>query len=219
MQIRTPLVPLTLALFVCSLSLHAADVFVKNPQSCPAADAERAIDFSESPLRLFIPGVADCQGNDPKGSGLRVWRYPHHFQRLAAAKVWKVLVERGDGDRSSYILPANSVIGIFYHQLGEDGKWKPYRGSSKNPIAFTQPSIALNLEKATQRAAAGLKQQFLVWNVLTADAPEGAEGNINPAKATGQLRVDSIWIWQGLNPLPKKLDIATGKARVSFQAE
>ena len=194
-----------------------ADFIVKDPKACPEADAARAIEFSESPLKLSIPGDAACQGHDGKGGTVRVWRYPHQYQRLAAPKVWKVIVEKGDGDRNSYVLPANSVVGVFFHQLAADGSWKAYRGTSKNPISLTQPSIVFTLEKNTRKGEGGLKQQFLIWDVLTGDAP-AADGALSSSSGV-ELRAHSVWIWQGLNPIPKKLNLGTGKAKLVFQAE
>jgi len=206
------------SLLILSAALLCADFIVKDPKACPEADAARPIEFSESPLKLSIPGDAACHGQDPTGGTVRVWKFPHQFQRLAAPKTWKVTVEKGDGDRNTYVLPANSVVGVFFHQLAADGKWKPYRGTSKNPIALTQPAIVFTLEKQTQKGEGGLKQQFLIWDVLTGDAPTVADGAIS-SPAGVELRVDSVWIWQGLNPIPKKLTAATGKAKILFQAE
>lgn len=200
-----------------STALLSADFIVKDPKACPDADAARAIEFSESPLKLSIPGDAACQGHDGKGGTVRVWRYPHQYQRLAASKLWKVIVEKGDGDRNSYVLPANSVVGVFFHQLTADGSWKAYRGTSKNPISLTQPSIVFTLEKNTMKGEGGLKQQFLIWDVLTGDAP-ASDGAMSSSSGV-ELRAESVWIWQGLNPLPKKLNLGTGKAKLVFQAE
>jgi hypothetical protein len=201
-----------------SAALLFADFVVKDPKTCPEADAARPIEFSESPLKLSIPGDAACQGQDETGGMVRVWKFPHQFQRLAAPKAWKVTVDNGDGGGGTYVLPVNSVIGLFFHQLAADGKWKPYRGTSKNPIALTQPAIVFTLEKQTQKGGGGLKQQFLIWDILTGDAPNAAVGALS-SPAGGELRVDSVWIWQGLNPVPKKLTLATGKAKLVFQSE
>ena len=210
--------PALLTLLLPAALLSAADFVVKDPKACPEADAMRAIEFSESPLKLSMPGDAACQGHDDKGGIVRVWKFPHRFQRLAAPKLWKVVVEKGDGDRSTYVLPANSVVGIFFHQKGADGEWKAYRGTSKNPISLTQPSMVFTLEKQTMKGEGGLKQQFLVWDVLTGDAPSATDGSISSSSGV-ELRADTIWIWQGLNPIPKKLNLATGKAKVTFQSE
>ena len=207
-----------LALFLLAAALLPADFVVKDPKACPEIDAARALEFSESPLKLSIPGDPACQGHDEKGGTVRVWKFPHQYQRLAAPKIWKVMVEKGDGDRSTFVLPANSVVGIYYEQMGADGKWKAYRGSSKNPIALTQPAIVFTLSKQTQKGTGGLKQQFLVWDVLTGDAPSAADGAISTAAGV-ELRAESVWVWQGLNPLPKKVALGTGKARISLQSE
>ncbi len=211
------MIKFTAAVLLLATTLPA-DFIVKDPKACPDTDSARPLEFSESPLKLSIPGDASCQGHDEKGGTVRVWRFPHQFQRLAAPKVWKVIVEKGDGDRSTYVLPANSVVGLFFHQLAADGKWKPYRGTSKNPIALTQPAIVFTLEKQTQKGEGGLKQQFLIWDVLTGDAPALSDGAMS-SRAGIQLRAESVWIWQGLNPIPKKHDLATGKAKIVFQAE
>ena len=200
-----------------SAALLQADFLVKDPQACPEADAARPIELSEAPFKLAIPGHATCQGHNDKDGRVRVWRYPHEFQRLAAPKVWKVIVEKGDGDRNTFVLPVNSVVGVFFQQAAGDGKWKPYRGSSKNPIALTQPSIVFTLTRQTWKGAGGLKQQFLAWEVLTGDAPEPNGSMASPAGV--ELRADSVWIWQGLNPIPKKLGLSTGKAKIIFEAE
>ncbi len=206
---------------VSSLLLFAAllpaDFIVKDPKACPEVDAARPIEFSESPLRLAIPGDAACQGHDEKGGTVRSWKFPHQYQRLAAPKVWRVTVEKGDGDRNTYVLPANSVVGIFFHQLAADGTWKPYRGTSKNPIALTQPAIVFTLEKNTMKGEGGLKQQFLIWDVLTGDAPASDGAMSSPSGV--ELRAESVWIWQGLNPIPKKLKLATRTAKIVFQSE
>ncbi len=207
--------PLFLLLFA---ALLPADFVVKDPKACPEIDAARSIELSESPLKLSLPGHESCQGHDEKGGTVRVWRYPHQYQRLAAPKTWKVVVEKGDGDRTTYVLPANSVIGVFFEQMGADGKWKGYRGTSKNPIALTQPSIVFNLSKQTQRGEGGLKQQFLVWDVLTGDAPSATDGAIS-APSGVEVRAGSVWVWQGLNPIPKKISLGTAKAKITFQSE
>jgi hypothetical protein len=202
-----------------SAALLSAEFIVKDAKACPEVDAARPLEFSESPLKLAIPGDAACQGHDEKGGNVRIWRFPHQYQRLAAPKVWKVVVEKGDGDRNSYVLPANSVVGIFFQQMDAEGKWKGYRGSSKNPIALTQPAIVFTLEKNTMKGEGGLKQQYLIWDVLTGDAPGMGEGGTVSTPAGGELRAESVWIWQGLNPIPKKLALGTGKAKIVFQSE
>lgn len=209
--------PFVLALL--SASLLPADFVVRDPKACPDVDAARPIEFSESPLRLSLPGDAACQGQNERGGTVRsIWRYPHQFQRVAAAKVWKVIVEKGDGDRNTFVLPANSVVGVFFHQLAADGTWKPYRGTSRNPIALTQPSIVFTLERQIQKGEGSGKEQFLIWDVLTGDAPAESDGAVKSSSGS-ELRAESIWIWQGLNPIPKKLNLATGKAKITFQSE
>lgn len=205
-------------LLFAAAAMLPADFVVKDPKACSDVDAARPLELSESPLKLSIPGEAPCQGNDEKGGTLRIWRYPHQFQRLAAPRLWKVIVEKGDGDRTTYILPVNSVIGVFFEQKTASGEWKAYRGTSKNPIALTQPSIAFTLEKQSLKGEGGLKQQFLIWSVFTGDAPTGVEGAINSSTGV-ELRAESVWIWQGLNPIPKKHTLGTGKAKILLQSE
>jgi hypothetical protein len=196
-----------LALLLLAPAMLSADFVVKDPRSCSDVDAARPIEFSESPLRLSIPGDAACQGHDDRGGTVRAWKFPHQFQRLAAAKLWKVTVEKGNGDRDSFVLPVNSVVGIFFQEMGPDGKWKAYRGTARNPIALTQPSIVFTIARQVWKA--NTKQQFLIWDVLTGDA----------STSGAQMRAESVWIWQGVSATPRKLDLATGRSRISFQSE
>ena len=200
----------------CSL---LADFIVKDPKSCGESGAAQALTFEEGPLRLALGGSPDCTAYDDRGGTVRVWKYPHQYQRLAAAKTWKIVIEKGDGDRSTYVLPANSVVGVFL-ETQADGKWKPYRGPrTRNPIALTQPAIVFNLDKMNERGAGGLKQEFLVWDVMTVDALPGAGGGEVSLPAGAEFRAASVWVWQGLNPIPKKVKLETGKAKITFAAE
>lgn len=213
----------TLLLLTGCISIHA-DLIVKDPKSCPEAAGAQQLTLEEGPLRISLGdggGSPACLAHDDKGETLRVWKYPHQYQRMASPKTWKIAVEKGDGDRNTYVLPANSVVGVFLQQRsGTDGKWKVYRGqSTSNPIALTQPAIAFNLDKKTDRGAGGLKQQFLVWDVLLTDTLDGTGGGNVSLPAGSEIRIESVWIWQGLNPLPKKLKIETGKAKISIVAE
>lgn len=209
------------ALTLAAVWQLSADFIVKDPKSCAETGSAQPLSFEEAPLRLTLgdAGAGPCQAYDEKGGTVRVWKYPHQYQRMAAAKTWKIVIEKGDGDRNTYVLPANSVIGVFL-QTQVDGKWKTYRGPrTRNPIALTQPAIVFNLDKMTDRGAGGLKQEFLAWDVMTVDALPGAGGGAISMPAGGEFRAESVWVWQGLNPIPKKVKLETGKAKLSFVAE
>jgi hypothetical protein len=215
-----------LALCAASAASLSADFIIKDPKACAEAGAAQPITLEESPLRVALGGSNDdasgaCAAHDEKGGILRVWKFPHQYQRMAGTKAWKIVIEKGDGDRATHALPVNSVVGVFFQQKGADGKWKAWRGpSSKNPIALTQPPVAFNLDKVTSQGAGGLKQQFLVWDVLTVDAlADTAKGGTMKLPEGADIRAESVWVWQGLNPIPKKVKLETGKAKLSILAE
>lgn len=211
-----------IAILTLTGSICAAQVIVGDPKSCAEADQAGPISIEDGPVRVSFTGGERCSGLNDKGKTLRVWSYRNQYQRVAAPKTWKISIEKGDGDRVTYVLPHNSVVGLTIEQPATGDKWKTYRGSSKNPIAVTQPAIALTLRKAKDTKAGGLKEEFLVWDVLTVDPLDGAAGKPGafpvPAGANA-LRIEEVWVWQGLNPIPKKVNIRTGKGRVTFQPE
>lgn len=211
------------ALLLAAAASLSAEFIIKDPKACAEAGSGQPIVFEESPMRLALGDAAaaaePCHAYDEKGGTVRVWKYPHQYQRLAAAKVWKIVIEKGDGDRTTLVLPANSVIGIFLEQQ-IDGKWKTYRGPrSNNPIALTQPAIVFNLDKMTSRGSGGLKQEFLVWEAMTVDSLPGPAGGAVSLPAGAEFRAASVWVWQGINPIPKKHKLETGKAKITFTVE
>lgn len=198
-----------------------ADFIIKDPKACAEADSAQPVVFEEAPaVSVALGGGAGCVGHDDKGGTVRLWKYPHQYQRMAAAKTWKIVIEKGDGDRSTYVLPANSVVGVFFEQKAADGKWRVWRGpATRNPLALTQPPVVFNLDKVTSRGTGGLKQEYLIWDVMLVDALADAGGGAMTMPAGVQIRASSVWVWQGLNPIPKKVPLETGKAKLSFLAE
>lgn len=215
-----PLLSLTAAA-VFSVSPLFGDFIIKDPKACAEAGSAQPIVFEEAPAAsVALGGGAGCVGHDDKGGTVRVWKYPHQYQRMAAAKTWKIVIEKGDGDRSTYVLPANSVVGVFFEQKAADGKWKAWRGpATRNPLALTQPPAVFNLDKVTSRGTGGLKQEYLVWDVMLVDALAEATGGAMTMPAGAEIRAASVWVWQGLNPLAKKVTLGTGKAKLSLLAE
>lgn len=195
-----------------------AQVIVADPKQCGESNLDTTFSIEESPVKVNLNANSSCMGSSDRGSTIRVWKYKNRYQRLAAAtKDWKVSIDKGDGAPVTHKVPHNSIIGLFLYQKAADGKWKAYRGSSKNPIALTQPTILLTLRKADETKPGGLKQEHLVWDAMTIDAldnavypkPEGAE----------ELRIEQVWVWQGLNPIPKKINLGTSKGKLTFQTE
>jgi len=215
---------LLLICFTCSIPA-SGQLIVVQPDLCPEPAQATEIVVEESPVRLALNADPSCLAHTDKGKTVRVWKYPHHYQRIAAAKEWKIVVEKGNGDRVTYNLPHQSVIGLTLEIPDKNNKWKNYRGSSKNPIALTQPVITFNLRKSSETKTGGLKQEYLVWDVLTVD-PLGEDPAVKdkareypvPAGATG-LRIDEVWVWQGLNPIPKKIRFGSAKGKVTFQPQ
>ncbi|MDX1979115.1 MAG: hypothetical protein SFV51_02515 [Bryobacteraceae bacterium] len=199
-----------------------AQVIIAEPAACTEADRAKTISIADGPLKVDFQADARCLLYNGKGRTLRVWNYPHHYQRLAAVK-WKVAIDTGDGREKSYDLPGNSVIGLALEQE-TGGKWKLYRGSSRNPISLAQPALVMTVRKADETKKGGLKQQHFVWDLMSVDAlgldvsKPAAAAYPTPKDAQG-LRIKEVWLWQGLNPIPKKLKVATGKGKITLQSE
>ncbi|MCS7027084.1 MAG: hypothetical protein NZV14_19995 [Bryobacteraceae bacterium] len=198
-----------------------AQVIILQPEYCPDAEKAKPISVQEGPFRLSLGTSSKCLAASPKGRTLRIWKYPHHYQRLAAPQRWKIELDNGAGKTASYDLPNQSVIGITLEYPDRDNKWKNYRGSSKNPIALTQPVVTFTVRKQDETKTGGLKQEHLVWDVLTIDPitePE-TRGAYPLPSGVSQLRIDEVWVWQGLNPIPKKMRYGTGKGKVVFRTD
>lgn len=210
------------------LSVSAASaqnqVQLADPGTCNEGSKSALIEIADGPVRVSPGTDSSCLAFIEKGGSLRIWKYGSRYQRLAAAKTWKVIVKKGDGDQNSYVLPHNSVIGIVLEYKNAKGEWKNYTGSSKNPISKTQPAILLTVRKATEKAQ-GLKKEHLTWDIFTVDAlgldrsRKDAAGKFPLPEGSSDLRIDEVWVWQGLNPIAKKLDLSTGKGSLEFQAE
>jgi hypothetical protein len=201
--------------------LAFAQVIIADPKLCAEADMAKPIVVEESPLRIGFHADATCLIRDDRGKTLRVWKYPHHYQRLSASKKWKVTVETGNGSAVSHDLPYNSVIGVTLERKDGD-KWKNYRGRSSNP---TQPAIVFTVRKANETRPGGLKQEHVVWDMMTVDALEldksqkEKPGLYPAAGGKESLRIDEVWVWQGLNPIPKKINARTLATKVRFSTE
>jgi hypothetical protein len=200
----------------------AAQVIIAEPAACTDADRAKTVTVSDGPLSVDFQAGARCLLHNEKGRMLRVWSYPHHYQRLAAGK-WKATVDPGNGKVQSFDLPNNSVIGLALEQEA-GGKWKVYRGSSKNPISLAQPAVSLTIRKQEETKKGGLKQEHFVWDLMSVDAlaldlsKSAPAAYPTPKDATG-LRIREVWIWQGLNPIPKKIKAGSGQGKVTFLAE
>lgn len=218
-----PVTALSLLLFV-SAAMAQNQVQLADPATCNEASKAAPLEITDGPVRVSPGTDSSCLAVVEKGGTLRIWKYGRRYQRLAAANTWKVIVQKGDGDQNSYVLPHNSVIGIVLEHKNAKGEWKNYTGSSKNPISKTQPSILLTVRKATGKAA-GLKKEHLTWDIFTVDALDldhsrkDAAGKFPLPEGSSELRINEVWVWQGLNPIAKKLNVSTGKASVKFQAE
>lgn len=214
--------PVLLSLFAMILP---AQVLVMNPKQCTEAGLASPIMLEEPPLKVHFHAEPDCIATNDKGTLIRVWKYTHRYQRLAAPKPWKVVVDKGDGNPATYPMPHNSIIGVFLHQKDSAGKWKAYRGNSKNPIALTQPPVLFTIRKASETGSGGLKTEYLVWDVMSVDPlgvdmskKDSAAAFPMPAEAS-DLRVEQIWVWQGLNPIAKKINAGSAKAKITIQPE
>lgn len=202
-------------------SLAPAQLMVLQPELCPEADKGKPMSIEEGPMRLALGATSKCMAANPKGKTIRIWKYPQQYQRLASPQQWKINLDNGGGKTASYDLPHNSVIGITLEHPDKGDKWKNYRGPSKNPIALTQPVITFTVRKQDETKKGGLKQEHLVWDIVTIDPltdPETKGAYPLPAGIT-DLRIDEVWVWQGLNPIPKKMRFGTGKGKVTFTAQ
>lgn len=194
-----------------------------DPKLCAEADHAKPIVIEDAPVRVSFHADGSCLATNDKGGTLRVWKYGTLNQRLASPAKWKIVIEKGEGAPVSYPMPVNSVVGVVLQQKDAAGKWKTYRGSSKNPMALTQPAIALTMRKATLTKQ-GLKEEFMVWETFSTD-PLAADKSAKdkPAAYSAaqglELRIDEVWVWQGLNPIPKKLNVGTGKGKIAIQPE
>lgn len=190
-------------------SLAPAQLIVADAKSCGESEMAATMVLEESPVRLNFNTNSNCIGESDKGALIRVWKYKHRYQRVAAPKEWKLALDNGDGKPTSFAVPHNSIVGVFLHQ--KDGeKWKAYRGGSRNPMALTQPPVLLTLRKVTETKAGGLKQEHLVWDVMSIEPlPLGV----------ADLRIEQVWIWQGLNPIAKRVVLGTSKSKLTLQTE
>ncbi|MFN7921738.1 MAG: hypothetical protein U0Q16_16680 [Bryobacteraceae bacterium] len=205
------------------LTAQAQKLLIGDPALCPAADHAAPIVVTDAPVSVAFHADGSCLATDDKGGTLRVWKYGTLNQRLAAPNKWKITIEKGDGDRNSFPMPLNSVVGIVLQEKDSAGKWKTYRGSSKNPIALTQPALSFTLRKATLTRQS-LKEEFMVWEAYSTDPLSGDKSTKDKPAAYSaaqglELRIAEVLVWQGLNPIPKKLTVATGKGIVTIQPE
>lgn len=209
----------TVLLFAASMAANA-QLVVLQPEYCPDVDKDKPMAMEDGPVRISLGVSAKCMASNSKGKTVRIWKYPQQYQRLASPKNWKIAVDNGAGKTSTYDLPHNSVIGVTLEQPDKGDKWKNYRGSSRNPIALTQPVVLFTVRKQDETRK-GLKQEHLVWDVTTIDSlsdPETRGAYPLPSGVT-DLRIDEVWVWQGLNPIPKKIRFGTGKGRIIFSAQ
>lgn len=210
---------LSVVLFAVTFTAPA-QLVVLQPEFCPEAEKDRPMSMQDGPVSIQLGVSSKCMAANPNGKTVRIWKYPQQYQRIAAPKNWKIQIDNGAGRTVGYDLPHNSVIGVTLEQPDKGGKWKNYRGSSRNPIALTQPVVLFTVRKQGETKK-GLKQEHLVWDVVTIDPLSDPEGKgIYPIPSgEADLRIDEVWVWQGLNPIPKKIRFGTGKGRIAFTTE